>query len=702
MNNALLAGVAGLNAHQKMLDVAGNNLANVNTTAFKSSRVLFAELLSNTIRQASQPTATVGGTNPQQIGSGVMLSSVDRNMRQGSLINTGQSLDMGIEGAGYFVLSDGSKDVFTRVGTFAVDSGYYLVDPGTGFRLQRIGSEGEAEGFQDVASSTIRIPYDVALPANVTENLSYTGNLSADRVDPSTNLMTSGTQYTSGSAVATGSTVISAMDQASSNFAGTVRISGTNADGTTVSPVDLTVTNGVTTLSDVIDAINNGIGTEEQYQGQVADAVGSTGSNFVTATGADSNLSITFDGVTRTIGSQNLGTANVLTTGLDTGGTVTLNDLVTLINTAFNGQTGAVCGVMGDIASTVDLGGGNYVLQIEAAGETPHGAITDYSISASAGDIDFVTSAADVVTGRFTNTVDGSGNNGFVGATASMVNGEIRLLDSEAGYSQTDINLEVLTGATGSLELPKYFKYLAAGGELSKSTNVEVFDSLGIAHVFSAAFVRTDTTNKWDLVLTSITGDVDVTDRRISGITFMTDGSYGGLSGATPDSSSFQLQFGHETATRTIDVDLGTIGEFDGLSQFGGTSTAAPSGQDGYASGWLSSLSVSREGVLVGMFTNGIRRDLAAIRLATFQNPAGLESIGNNYFTTSSNSGDAVSTKGLAGGAGSVRGGSLERSNVDVAAEFVNMIQAQNGFQANARTIRVANDVLRELTNLIR
>jgi flagellar hook protein FlgE len=104
----------------------------------------------------------------------------------------------------------------------------------------------------------------------------------------------------------------------------------------------------------------------------------------------------------------------------------------------------------------------------------------------------------------------------------------------------------------------------------------------------------------------------------------------------------------------------------------------------------------------MGIFTNGVRRDIAALEIATFQNPAGLESLGTNYFTTSANSGDAVATRALSGGAGAVRGGALEKSNVEVAAEFVNMIQAQNGFQANARTIRVANEMLRDLTNLIR
>jgi flagellar hook protein FlgE len=94
MSDALLAGVSGLRAHQTMLDVAGNNLANVDTFGFKSSRVTFGELLSQTMREATQPTANVGGTNPQQVGAGVKVASIDRNMDQGNLIFTGQSLDV--------------------------------------------------------------------------------------------------------------------------------------------------------------------------------------------------------------------------------------------------------------------------------------------------------------------------------------------------------------------------------------------------------------------------------------------------------------------------------------------------------------------------------------------------------------------------------------------------------------------------------
>ena len=204
-------------------------------------------------------------------------------------------------------------------------------------------------------------------------------------------------------------------------------------------------------------------------------------------------------------------------------------------------------------------------------------------------------------------------------------------------------------------------------------------------------------------MVTSLTGDVTVLDRRIEGITFMSDGSYGGLDATINDTATITIGYGlDDYSARTLTVGLGTVGAFDGVSQSGDSSNAAPSSQDGYGAGVLSSLAVSGEGVLVGVFTNGIRKDLATIQLATFCNLEGLASVGGNFYEATVNSGEPVPTQGESGGAGSVTGGQLEGSNVDVANEFVNLIQAQNGYQANARTIKVVNDMLSELTNLIR
>jgi flagellar hook protein FlgE len=163
------------------------------------------------------------------------------------------------------------------------------------------------------------------------------------------------------------------------------------------------------------------------------------------------------------------------------------------------------------------------------------------------------------------------------------------------------------------------------------------------------------------------------------------------------------VTFGHDVSSpQIIDFDLGTVGKFDGLTQFAGNSTAVATEQDGYEAGRLSTVSVNNEGIVIGAFSNGVRKDVAALQIALFKNTAGLERVGSGYFIPSANSGEATQTLALTGGAGVVHGGALEKSNADVATEFISLIQAQNGFQANARTIRVANEILRELSNLVR
>jgi flagellar hook protein FlgE len=449
---------------------------------------------------------------------------------------------MAIEGSGYFTLSDGQKDVYTRVGAFAVDAGFYLVDPSSGYRVQRIGSEGVAESFQNASSDNIRIPYDVALPAKATQSVNFTGNLSPDSTTiAATNLLSSGIQYTVSGGMASQDTLLSDLDQATGLAAGdTIAITGTDAAGTAV--------NSTLTL-----------------------AAGST-----------------------------------------------IGDLINAITAA------------------------------------------------------------------------------FPGSTATLSNGEIRLSDSKAGYSRTDLDLTYTGG--GTFTTPNYFKVLQAGGEEVRNTNVEIFDTQGVGHVLSVSFVRTKTPNNWDIVLGSMTGDGYINNRRIQGVTFGGDGAYADLLGG--GDPTFSLDFG--SGNQDIRLNLGNPGQFDGLSQFGGASTVAANGQDGYEAGRLSSISVSRDGVLVGMFTNGIRQDVAALKLTTFQNPAALESVGGGMFTASANSGDPRPTNAQSGGAGAVNGGSLEKSNVDMASEFVNLIQAQNGYQANARTIRITNDMLQQLANIIR
>lgn len=147
MLRSMYAGVSGLNSHQQMMDVTGNNISNVNTIGFKSSRVTFKEMLSQTIQGASAPQDNRAGTNPQQVGLGVGVGSIDSDMSSGNLQSTGKTSDVAIQGDGFFVLRDGNNQVYSRAGNLNFDEQGRLYSSSTGMLVQ--GWEADANGDYD-------------------------------------------------------------------------------------------------------------------------------------------------------------------------------------------------------------------------------------------------------------------------------------------------------------------------------------------------------------------------------------------------------------------------------------------------------------------------------------------------------------------------------------------------------------------------
>ncbi len=180
MMQSMYSGISGLQNFQNQMDVVGNNIANVNTVGFKAQRADFATLFSQTLAGASAPSATQGGTNPVQVGLGVTLAGTDTNMTQGSLQETGQPTDVGIQGQGFFIVQTGQGQAFTRAGNFSVDATGQLTTPG-GALVQ--GWEANAAGTlptQDAAHLTaITIPQGATSPATPTANVAFGGNLEA-------------------------------------------------------------------------------------------------------------------------------------------------------------------------------------------------------------------------------------------------------------------------------------------------------------------------------------------------------------------------------------------------------------------------------------------------------------------------------------------------------------------------------------------
>ena len=396
MLRSLFAGVSGLRAHQTMLDVVGNNIANVNTTGFKSSSVEFQDTLSQQLKAAGAPQGAQGGTNPAQVGLGVQVAAVNTAFTQGPAETTGVSTDLMIQGDGFFVVNDGGQQVYTRDGAFSFDTN---------------------------------------------------GNL-------------------------------------------------TTASGAIVQ--GWTATNGTVNTSSSIGGIKLPLGT----------------SMAPTATDA------------------------------------------------------AVL-----------------------AGNLP---------------------------------ADGSGD--------------------------------------------------------PPTNDLKVYDQKGQLVDVTLSYSYDTTTNAWSL---NFNDPSATTQPAAVALAFNADGT---LSTTSPVSVTLNGQ--------TVSLDI------SGITSYGGANTAEVVSSTGNAMGSLASYSISPDGTIQGVFTNGMKQPLGQIALATFNNPGGLNKVGNSEYSESVKSGQAQIGAAGTGSRGSLAAGDLEGSNVDLSQEFSNLIIAQRGFEANSKVITTSDEVLQDLVNL--
>ena len=402
MLRSLFSGISGLKAHQTMLDVAGNNIANVNTTGFKSSQTQFQDTLSQLVSSPSAAQGGVGGTNPAQIGLGVRVAGITTNFAQGAAQLTNRSTDMMISGDGFFTIRSGTDQLYTRAGSFNFDSAGQLVTADGGLVQGWTANNGAVNANGPLTD--LKLPIGTLMGARATDAATYTGNLPSDAT------------------------------------------------------------------------------------------AGTAGPPIIPAT--------------------------------------------------------------------------------------------------------------------------------------------------------------VIT------------------------KDIDVFDSLGVAQNLSLTFTRRGP--GWDVSATR-----------------------GGALPATPASLTFDPTTGALSSGSPLVVGGVTV-DLSALTGFAGVTTVAAATQNGQEAGNLQSFSLGSDGVLTGSFSNGLKQPIGQLAIASFTNPTGLEKAGDSTYKTSVNSGAAqVGTAGTAG-RGTLAGGALEMSNVDLSAEFTNLIIAQRGFQANARVITTSDQLLEELVNLKR
>ncbi|MBI5056940.1 MAG: flagellar hook protein FlgE [Nitrospirae bacterium] len=288
-----------------------------------------------------------------------------------------------------------------------------------------------------------------------------------------------------------------------------------------------------------------------------------------------------------------------------------------------------------------------------------------------------------------------------------------------------DINLSALNSAPNHTEdvtisanldsrsvIPGAFDVTDPNTTSNFSSSITVYDSLGNGHVVDVYFrksVEAATGNSWQwfAVVNGADSASGTTEIQANGtLGFDTNGALDTESAITYPTGGFDFN-GGAAANQTIAFDFGDSittdgGTGDGTTQFGSLSSTVFQNQDGYSSGSLRSITISQDGVMTGIFTNGQTRGVGQVALAKFLAPTELTKMGKNLYAESTDSGQPVISTPGSSGTGQVMSNTLELSNVDLAEEFVKMIISQRGFQANSRIVSTSDELMQELVNLKR
>lgn len=572
---AMFTALSGLNASSRQLDVIGDNIANVNTNGFKASRVVFADNFNITMRGATAPGDTTGGTNPLQVGTGVKVAGTQRDTRQGTLAPTGDGRDLAIDGPGYFAIQRGNEQFFTRAGSFRLDQASNLVTVNGDFVLG-FGVDADFQ-IQPTTLTPLSINLGGTTVAEATRNVSVSGNFDASGV-----VAAQGTRLRLSGAQGLGLSLIT---------------------GATVPPG---AGNVVETTSLLTEVAVSGDPTTPRFQaGQV----------------------IQVDGARR-------GGALVPTSTFTVAAGSTIADFMTFLNTAMG---------------------------IRGGGANPDGGVPGVTVDAATGVISVEGNVGEV------NDLEIDGNS-------------IRLLNSDGSIAALPFRSSRVQSADGE----------------SVRTAFIAYDSLGNARLMELSSVlvaRDDAGTRWSYELTSPDDTDPTTPGAVGTLSFDTVGraidpqpveariEIAGSGAVSP--FVFNINFAHQSGSLTA------------LAQSPSDLRVITS--DGVPAGTLQDFAIGRDGVITGVFSNGLIRPLGQVALADFNNPEGLSDVGNNLLRTSPNSGAPVITAPGSRGAAFIIGGAIEQSNVDLGQEFISMIMASTAYSASSRVITTTDQLLQQL-----
>jgi flagellar hook protein FlgE len=671
-----MTAVTGVRAHQTMLDVTGNNIANVNTTGFKKDVTIFQDLLYQTSQGATGPGDARGGVNPTQVGLGVKVGAIETIHSQGFAQYTGNKSDMMINGEGYYVFRNGSSSIYSRAGNFTLDANKTLVHSGTGYVVQGYEMERDPlNATQYVKAgdiSDIVIPIGKEMEARATTIVGIKNNLDATKAS-----------YLP----------IGYADIAYNSKIGDAKIKISGIEYDTSFTTNLGSTNGTDYLTVTLDSKN-----------------GTTAGTIVfDMTGVeDGKPLLTPQAATVVLNGTNPpGAANVAynnSTGLlkltDPATGATLWEINMREKMNYNSFT--VRDTSG--AAPVDY---NFIAEFDES--NLDGSPTTITLWYPTGGTP-PTTTMEKLTAIVSFKTDGTFD-AVTALTGPTFPGSYTATNFRIAVSETNASiLEVQVAKDLTSTNPTVFdtvSQIAQGG--IEQTKLTVYDCQGNPYTMEVTFKKlTQDRWRWEAFFPD---NPELFDVPPSGeLQFGTCGKLVDPLNGVDIYVPFSLL---GTQNETIHLDFSNkyfkgdeynwdTDALEGLTQYASSTTAKAYYQDGYQMGVMNDYSVGQDGTITGFYTNDQTQPIYRLALAQFANPMGLDKVGDTMFRASINSGMAQIDAASANGSGTISGGYLEMSNVDLTEEFTRLIISQRGFQANTRVVTTSDQILEEVVNLKR
>ena len=666
MMRSLYSGVSGLKNHQTNMDVVGNNIANVNTTGFKRSRTNFQNLLSQNISSSASPNGMRGGINGKQVGLGISMASIDIIVMAGNTQYTGSALDMAIEGDGYFILQNGNNKLYTRAGTFDMDTDGNIISTNNGMKVMgwMADKNGKLPNSLDINSlGTLKVPIGTTIDAKATTAAAYTKN-----IDSNTEI---------GKTYSTSLEVFDSLGNAQSiqiDFEKTdinqwtvkykipnnsnCRYQYTGAQSLTSNDPIYSANNVLVDIKTLNPVNNVNLQGQLNLRNPTNDMIypipnDNTHADGLLRVGQQPDIyvkvPITYDASNVTDGTLLAGCTGV-------GGR--FQSAIHQINIPLTGNASDLQLCPNNLGALVPVGGNAYA------------------------HVDLNYDARSLINnnGQFTGPFyDANGN------PVNVWKDGFNIPTSDSGDATTDLDIYSPGNTSGLINVGTY--YDKNGTVQNAYCKVAVSDN--------AFTMVTLTTLNFDSSGRIIDNDGTNDNKVIYSI--QNYQSYTINKDANGDIINI-IYNNADPMNVTIDfTNLTQYAEFQGEM-----STALGVRSNGYPAGTLQTISADSSGVITGSFSNGETMKLAQVAIACFNNPGGLTSIGGNLFSISNNSGKAQIGAAGNGGRGTVAPNTLEMSNVNLSDEFTNMIVTQRGFQASSRLITTTDTMLEELVNLKR